>query len=309
MSSITLKVCAECANEKTVSHYRERPKYRDGLSSVCDDCAKIGATEKITEKKCNACNEFKNITDYAKCVASPDKLGYKCKPCSKDYNKKMKEKLKDGRDDLIPEEDAKNNIRVCSGCQISQPLTNYYKNNKCINGYYRDCKKCHKERHDRNATPEKNRKRDKAYRERHPEKMKEKNRKRREQNVQYRLKSNLSRRIRAALEGKGRKSIRTIVLLGCDMDEFEAWIEFQFTEGYTWGNYGTHWNFDHVYPCAEFNLEDIEEQKVCFHWSNIQPLQKTENYVKGNKIDKELIESHKKISTEYAVKNNLAFWL
>jgi len=52
----------------------------------------------------------------------------------------------------------------------------------------------------------------------------------------------------------------------------------------TWENYGPVWHIDHIKPCAAFNLKDYEQQKICFHWSNQQPLFAGENISKGAKV-------------------------
>jgi len=36
-------------------------------------------------------------------------------------------------------------------------------------------------------------------------------------------------------------------------------------------------------PCASFDLADPEEQKKCFHWTNLQPLWALDNIRKGAK--------------------------
>jgi hypothetical protein len=51
-----------------------------------------------------------------------------------------------------------------------------------------------------------------------------------------------------------------------------------------WNNHGIYWEIDHIIPCSRFNLEDEEQQKQCFHYSNLQPLTKTENRQKSNNI-------------------------
>jgi hypothetical protein len=42
-----------------------------------------------------------------------------------------------------------------------------------------------------------------------------------------------------------------------------------------WDNHGIIWEIDHIKPCASFDLSDIEQQKQCFHYTNLQPLFKT----------------------------------
>lgn len=56
----------------------------------------------------------------------------------------------------------------------------------------------------------------------------------------------------------------------------------KFQKGMTWENHGD-WHIDHIKAIATFNLLDEDEQKKCFHWSNLQPLWADENISKGDK--------------------------
>jgi hypothetical protein len=49
-------------------------------------------------------------------------------------------------------------------------------------------------------------------------------------------------------------------------------------------NYGE-WVVDHIRPCASFNLINIDEQKECFNYKNLQPLWALDNLQKGSKYD------------------------
>jgi hypothetical protein len=84
-----------------------------------------------------------------------------------------------------------------------------------------------------------------------------------------------------------RKSSKTIAFLGCDAQWLAAWLEIQFHPGMTWENYGPVWHVDHRRPCASFDLNDPYQQKLCFHWTNLQPLFAAENFEKGAKWEKE----------------------
>jgi len=46
-----------------------------------------------------------------------------------------------------------------------------------------------------------------------------------------------------------------------------------------WENYGK-WHIDHIRPCNSFDLSNREQQKLCFHYLNLQPLWGTENNAK-----------------------------
>lgn len=91
----------------------------------------------------------------------------------------------------------------------------------------------------------------------------------------------------AIKENGNRKHLNTMELVGCSLEFLKNHMEKQFTHEMTWENYGTYWHIDHRIPCASFNLSTIEEQKRCFHWSNLQPLEAKENIRKGAKIGPE----------------------
>jgi len=81
-----------------------------------------------------------------------------------------------------------------------------------------------------------------------------------------------------------RKVGKTMELAGCSLEDLMKHLESKFAEGMTWENYGIKgWHIDHIRPCASFDLEDPEEQKKCFHWSNLQPLWAVDNLKKSDK--------------------------
>jgi hypothetical protein len=96
--------------------------------------------------------------------------------------------------------------------------------------------------------------------------------------------SNLLRdRIRSALKRKtAEKSQKTIDLIGCSISFLMSYLENKFQKGMAWENQGQ-WHIDHIIPCASFDLTLSEEQKKCFHYTNLQPLWAKENMSKGSK--------------------------
>lgn len=94
---------------------------------------------------------------------------------------------------------------------------------------------------------------------------------------------NLRARINMALKGRS-KSQKTKNLLGCNIEYLKKHLESQFKDGMTWDNYGVKgWHVDHINPCSLFNLADPQQQKECFHYTNLQPLWAEENLKKSNK--------------------------
>jgi len=103
----------------------------------------------------------------------------------------------------------------------------------------------------------------------------------------YRVTDRLRSRLRCALKANGTsKTLHTIDLLGCSPKELVEHLEKQFQDGMTWENHGKDgWEIDHIKPCASFNLIDEEEQRLCFHYTNLQPLWAKENQMKRDKLD------------------------
>jgi hypothetical protein len=90
--------------------------------------------------------------------------------------------------------------------------------------------------------------------------------------VNFRITKNLRARLNYALNRIHMKSAPTFELLGCDVKFLKSYLENKFLPTMTWDNYGTVWHIDHIMPCAKFNLADPEEQRICFHYTNLQPL-------------------------------------
>lgn len=105
---------------------------------------------------------------------------------------------------------------------------------------------------------------------------------RRPDEMNYYIASKLRARVRAALNHRGiKKKNKTFSLVGISsIDELKKHIETQFKPGMNWKNT----ELDHIIPCASFDLTKEEEQKKCFHYSNLQPLWPSENRKKWKKI-------------------------
>ena len=82
---------------------------------------------------------------------------------------------------------------------------------------------------------------------------------------------------------KNQQKPSTKRLLGCSLEELIVFIEKKFKKDMSWDNYGK-WHVDHIRPISKFDLTDKEEQKKCFHYTNLQPLWAVDNLKKGSKI-------------------------
>lgn len=108
----------------------------------------------------------------------------------------------------------------------------------------------------------------------------------RQTDPQYNVGNRLrSRMWHALVDGKGKKAAKTESLIGCTIAVLRSHIEKQFTDGMSWERLlAGEIHLDHRRPCASFDLTKEEEQRRCFHWSNIQPLWARDNLSKGDKL-------------------------
>lgn len=108
-------------------------------------------------------------------------------------------------------------------------------------------------------------------------------RERRAKDPIFRIEANLRGRTIHALRGRGEKSAKTLELLGCTGPQLRDFLTAKFRPGMAWKNYGSVWEIDHRQPCASFDLSDPVQQRLCFHFSNLQPLFVPDNRAKKDK--------------------------
>ena len=107
---------------------------------------------------------------------------------------------------------------------------------------------------------------------------------RRQTDIGFAIRNNLSSRVNHALKAQNiAKSFSTMEITGCSTLYLKEWLEAQFQPGMTWENRSA-WHIDHIRPCCSFDLSDLEQQKECFHYSNLQPLWAEENIKKGGRL-------------------------
>ena len=215
----------------------------------------------INTKTCKKCNINKSILNFGLLKSAHDGLRYDCKQCRKEYRDNNKEKIKEQQQ-------------------------KYYEINKDIllekNKQYRanNIDKINIQR--------------KEYRNREEIKkhIKEKNKEylpKKKNTIKYKRKTDINFQISEILRSKIHKMIKGHKttyqdIVGCDIDFLKKWLTYRFDLNMNWDNLGKYWEIDHIIPINAFNFENEKDIKICFHWTNLQPLTCYENKTKSDKL-------------------------
>ena len=203
-------------------------------------------------KKCSKCLKSKQFSDFYKKRGGKFGVEGRCKECRSKidfiYTRENQDKVKQSR-----KRHYKSNLQKVKAKQAIYRT----KNREKLRLYYRKFDKLNRN------------------------KITSRERRRYASDPNFKLKKNLRNRIRLALQNTA-KQTSTDLLLGASTKQVRQHIESQFQSGMTWDNYGE-WHIDHRLPCASFDLSNPDEQKVCFHYTNLQPLWAKDNLSKGAK--------------------------
>lgn len=265
-------------------------------------------------KKCNKCGLVKVITEF-KFQKNVNRYTTICKDCDRLRNKQY---YQEHKSECI--ERSNRRYKEKRESILLKDKDRYQKNREKILEYHKEYRKNNHERLSRNDkkyredNPESTKRRNKEYYEKNkPEILRkqkiyaesrkghiaERTRLWRDRNMptirdknnlyraipENRIVHNIRERIRLGIKnGFGKKVCSTRELLGCDWDTVRKHLESLFQEGMTWENHGMFgWHIDHIRPCASFDLSDPEQQKQCFHYTNLQPLWAEDNLRKSDK--------------------------
>ena len=205
-------------------------------------------------KKCSNCKEELNFECFGKLKSSKDGYRYDCCNCRKKYREREKDKIKEKQKEYFE----KNKETLLSANKL------YRENNKeAIN-------KQRKEYRNREDIKEHIKIKNKEYLPIKKEKIKE----RRKVDVNFKMSEILRSKIHKILNNKPTSFLK---YLGCDLEWFKKWIEFRFDKNMNWDNLGKYWQIDHILPISRFNMTNENDIRICFHWTNLQPLESTEN--------------------------------
>jgi hypothetical protein len=208
-------------------------------------------------KICVKCNIEKDLSDFTNNKTKKDGKCVYCRSCYAAINKEWR-KNNPEKDKKIHDKWEKNNIEAVR----KNRLRSYYRHKEKMNKYSREYKKRNKEELNRKA---------KAY-----------TRHKYITDINFRLRIILRGRLWKAISRESKQS-GALALLGCSIDELKSYLEKQFVIGMNWDNYGE-WHIDHIKPCCSFDLTDLEQQRICFNYTNLQPLWAKDNIRKNGKI-------------------------
>jgi hypothetical protein len=198
--------------------------------------------------------------------------------------------------------------KTCTDCNQELPATSefFHKKKTGRYGLRAKCRACRKKRDKkryeehgekirmqsnmwRKQNHEKAREIKRGWQRRNRERLREYEKNRYHKDPTVRIAQNIRTGIRRAINGT-HKSSSSMELLGCTPEECKKYLESKFQEGMSWDNYGNPngdhsdcWHIDHIRPCASFDLTDPEQQRQCFHYTNLQPLWAVDNLSKGAK--------------------------
>lgn len=233
-----------------------------------------------THAYCTKCNQYRPIDDF--CLKPHTMVAkYVCRPCEREKNQAY---YLSNRESILAQNKEYRDSHVEEYCQ-SRAL--YYRSNRELIS----AKTKVKYQTDLQFNYETKRRSVRWQRE-NPERYRLRlNRyckERETRDVSFKLARRLRARIKHALKkGSDTKKFPFVSIVGCGVEEVRLHLESLWQPGMTWENWGTHkmggpkvWHIDHIRPCASFDLTDPEQQKACFHYTNLQPLWATDNLTK-----------------------------
>ena len=203
--------------------------------------------EDASIKQCSKCEQLKQLCDFRKYVDINRYSGV-CKKCLNEMDKLRKQNVRKHK--------AENFIVTCEKCQENKPLKLFAKLKK--NYKKKICLSCYPS----------------FLTEQKTEWCKNQH----NTNMNYRIKKSLAARLRNVLQ----KNTTTMNHIGCNIQYFREWLEYNFTDEMNWSNYGSYWSIDHIIPVCTYDLTIEHEKLKCWNWSNMMPVTVKYNSSKKN---------------------------
>lgn len=237
------------------------------------------------EKFCSECKKLKEISNFG--IDNSKKCGYRgqCKICRAEKIKETTKRYQFNNKEKLQKQRKEYNLK-----NKERNKQKYLNNIDKIKKYNLNRKKYMQEYLKRWRFN--NKEKTKAYR------------KNRTLSLNEKIIKLIRRRLLISINLAGVKKCEpTTKLIGCSIDFLKEYIESKFTKGMTWENRGNNgWHIDHIIPCSLFDLSKPEQQKLCFHYTNLQPLWATTEIAIKYGEDKNYIgniEKSNKIKCEF----------
>lgn len=276
--------CKSCSKEATAKRNKERRQYFYENKEI------ILKEHESKSKVCTKCKIEKPFSEFYIRDYTLDYRESRCSLCcnitgkSSELKNREKNEIKRQKEiDLITEKQNKTNTELlCNHCKENKHISEYrvlkFEGGR---GNFRSfyCISC-----ESRTGSERNHETYMKNRESKIKKQQEYNKKRYNEDIAYRCLSNLRSRLHTTVLGIGHtKFDSTMNLAGCSREDLVQHLEKQFTEGMVWGK-KSKIHIDHIVPCSYFDLSKEGDQRICFHYLNLQPLWKNDNLNKGNNI-------------------------
>lgn len=233
----------------------------------------------IYHKPCKSCGILKPLTEFGKDKHTKDGRTNRCKECVKKWRDENKESLQ-----RYHKQNYEANKEERKKSRMERHAANKEVENEYARNYY------HKNKDRVRNLPKKKYPQNK-------EKANQYQKDKKKNDPLYRLKCNLRTLICNSLKGKGyKKTSKTEQILGCSFEEFVTHIEKQFVGEMSWDNRHL-WDIDHNVPVSWGTTE--EEIIALNHYSNLQPLWREDNNIKGKRYSGDtqtILEMHKNLS-------------
>jgi len=212
------------------------------------------------KKTCPTCNIEKPIEGYNKNKTRKDGHQRECRECTRSHHNKHYQTKKSPR----LKERLKPDHKRCTTCKKQYHISLFNKQGGGRFGVSSTCKSCISIRFKKWW--------DDGGKKYNLEYVKD----RKKNDPEYKLQFLTRLRVNEVLKRENiTKNHSGLEYLGCDVKTYKEHLESQFTTDMTWDNHGTYWEIDHIIPLSKGGT---------FHYTNTQPLTKSQNRIKGSSI-------------------------
>ena len=169
---------------------------------------------------------------------------------------------------------SRKSVKYCSNCRIIKNREIWKKHRdshkESRHAYDKEYRKAHKQEISTRMVEY-----NKSYKQNHREERKEYRKNKFEEDLNYKIEHNVRSKLHTFFKSKDDNLYSDLV--GCSLNQFKRWLEYNFDRNMNWSNYGAYWHMDHVIPVCVFDLSNDEHLKFCFNWKNTRPLEASVN--------------------------------